>query len=293
MNSMNKLFWNEMEQRLSAVLQKEISIREIKTVYGGDINTTDIMITNEGKFFVKYNSFSTSDLFEKENNGLRLLQNRSRLKVPQPIVYGRIENLNFLVMEYIEKSAATAQTWQRLGEGIATLHRHTQPQFGLAEDNYIGSLPQQNRFAESWANFYAQRIMPLFEQAQQQGKCLVNDVKKAEMLCKKCNQLFPSEAPSLLHGDLWNGNIMACRGDEVAVYDPAVYYGFREMDIAMTLLFGGFDAVFYTHYNEVYQLEKGWQSRVHLCQLYPLLVHLILFGSAYYSRVINVLKQYQ
>lgn len=291
---MDKLLQAEIGQRLSIHLRKEISIRECKSVYGGDINTTHIIVTNEGKFFIKQSSFSTLDMFEKEYNGLCLLHLKSELKIPKPIVHGRIQNTNFLVMECLAKSVATKQTWQMLGEGLAALHRNTQPQFGLSEDNFIGQLHQPNQFTETWTGFYIeQRIMPLFEQAQQEGNCSVSDVKKAELLCKKFNQLFPSEVPALLHGDLWNGNTMACIDGKVAVYDPAIYYGLREMDMAMTLLFGGFDAIFYECYNECFPLQNGWQSRVDLCQLYPLLVHLILFGGTYYGRVKNILNKYQ
>lgn len=144
-----------------------------------------------------------------------------------------------------------------------------------------------------WPEFYAeQRIMPLIRQAFDQRKCTQADVQLAEQFCKKLSALIPNESPALLHGDLWSGNRMFTANGEAAVYDPAVYFGHREMDIAMTLLFGGFDDYFYTIYNDVYPLQQGWRQRVAICQLYPLLVHLILFGGHYYNSVKTIIRQY-
>ncbi len=135
--------------------------------------------------------------------------------------------------------------------------------------------------------------MPLLEQAAANNLCTVDDVKEAERIGSKLSSIFPDEPPALLHGDLWHGNVMACANNEAAIYDPAVYYGNREMDIAMSFLFGGFDKAFYHSYNDVYPLQKGWQQRLHLCQLYPLLVHLVLFGKGYYRRVKDILNEYK
>ncbi len=195
-------------------------------------------------------------------------------------------------MEHIPKGQPASNFWQQFGHGLAAMHKNTNEIFGLNEDNYIGTIPQPNKPANSWAAFYTQRIMHLMQMALVEKKCALNDVLLAEKLCAKFDALFPTEQPALLHGDLWSGNFMAGETGQPVIYDPAVYYGHREMDIAMTMLFGGFDKQFYTHYNEAYPLQPGWQQRVQLCQLYPLLVHLFLFGGHYYYSVMDIIKKY-
>jgi len=118
------------------------------------------------------------------------------------------------------------------------------------------------------------------------------DVTAAEKLCEKLNEVLPLEPPALLHGDLWSGNFMVTANGYAAIFDPAVYYGHREMDIGMTKLFGGFDQPFYDAYEEVYPLEKGWKQRLQLAQLYPILVHAILFGGHYIDKAKTILKYY-
>jgi fructosamine-3-kinase len=130
------------------------------------------------------------------------------------------------------------------------------------------------------------------QQVYRQQKCSAEDLKSAEKICSKFDSLFPPEPPALLHGDLWSGNFVANKNGDPVIYDPAVYYGHREMDIAMTLLFGGFDSSFYHYYNEAYPLPYLWKERIKLCQLYPLLVHLALFGGNYYGSVKNIITLY-
>ncbi len=291
---MNNTFIQDLPLHLSRLSGKDAKINSYRQVCGGDINTTYIIDTNEKKYFLKINNVNGSDMFQKEYNGLMLLRNKTRLKIPEPLGCVASEQNCYLIMECLEKDAPQTDTWKILGEGLAALHQCTQPQFGLEEDNYIGSLAQSNSLQNSWAEFYAaQQILPLFQKAFDNGYCTANDVKQAEMICTKLTDIFPKEPPALLHGDLWNGNIMACANNEAAIFDPAVYYGHREMDIAMTLLFDGFDLSFYHHYNNAYPLQNGWQNRTDLCQLYPLLVHLTLFGAGYYAQVKNVLRKYK
>ena len=232
-------------------------------------------------------------MFEKEFNGLQALQRADPIHIPQPILYGSFNSVIFLVLEYVGKGKPANNFWQQFAKGLAGIHRKTQLQFGFKENNYIGSLAQENELTNEWPEFYStQRIMPLINQVYSQNKCTKEDVLKAERLCNRFAELFPKEQPSLLHGDLWSGNFIANNNGEPVIYDPAVYFGYREMDIAMTLLFGGFDRSFYGYYNELFPLQKGWEQRISLCQLYPLLVHLVLFGGHYYYSVMNIIKSF-
>ena len=291
---MNASYLRHLQQQLSEELAQNIVITDSRQVFGGDVNTTYILTAGSNQYFLKCNHSARPDMFQKEYNGLQLLKSKSRLQIPVPLTYGQFNDTSYLVMECLNDTSFTPNTWQVLGEGIAGMHKQTQPQFGLNEDNYIGSLPQSNHLSETWAEFYAeQRILPLVKKVFDKALCTKVDIESAEAICRKLPSLFPGEPPALLHGDLWNGNVMACSDDKAAIYDPAVYYGHREMDIAMTLLFGGFNSAFYQHYQDVYPLQRGWQQRVALCQLYPLLFHLNLFGSGYYGRVKNVLDNYK
>lgn len=287
---MNREFLKEIERLLNAHLDKALTIIRCTQVYGGDINQSFIIETPSEKYFLKVNDNAAEDMFEKEFNGLDLLKEAACIDVPTPVLYGT----NFLVMECITKGNPRNDFWLGFANGLARLHKQTHHHFGLSENNYIASLPQPNNYCESWGEFYSIcRIMPLVKKTFDHDKFDKSDVNRIEKLYTKFDELFPAEKPSLLHGDLWSGNFMVNKNGFAIIYDPAVYYGHREMDIAMTLLFGGFDKTFYTHYNEIFPLEKNWQQRIELCQLYPLLVHLALFGGHYYHNVMDIAKKYK
>ncbi len=286
-------FSRQIEQALAAHFSQTVSVIQQQQVFGGDINQTYRLQTNIGPFFLKLNDGELNDIFEKEFNGLRLLHETKTIKIPEPILHGKIGNKIFLVTEFIEKGSASKTFWQTFAQQLANLHKHSNELFGLAENNYIGSLHQSNTYCETWSGFYAsQRILPLMQLAFSQNKCSKNDLAKAEKLCSRFAEVFPVEPPALIHGDLWSGNFMAGNKGEPVIFDPAVYYGNREMDIAMSLLFSGFSSNFYNYYHEVFPLQPGWKERINLCQLYPLLVHLILFGGHYYNSVIDIINSY-
>jgi fructosamine-3-kinase len=286
---MNREFLKSVAEQLNAHFNKTLIIESCKQVYGGDINQSFIIQTSEEKYFLKINGHAADDMFEKEFNGLNLLRKPACIDVPKPILYGG----NFIIMECITKENPCNDFWLKFAESLAALHKQTNLHFGLYENNYIGSLSQVNNYCKDWAPFYSTyRIMPLVKKAYDQNKFDKQDISLAEKLCSKFDELFPAEHPSLLYGDLWSGNFMVTENGLAIIYDPAVYYGHREMDIGMTLLFGGFDKKFYEYYNEIFPLGQGWQQRIDLCQLYPLLVHLVLFGGHYYYNAMDILKKY-
>ena len=285
--------FSEIAQQLSKHLNQSINITNYKQLFGGDINQTFHLQTNIGSFFIKINEDSLKDMFEKEFSGLQLLHQTKTIKIPEPVLYGSFNNQIFLVTEFVQTGNPLKNFWQTFAQQLADLHKHSNEKFGLITSNYIGSLTQQNNFCNNWSEFYAtQRILPLAQLAFNQNKFSKVDLLLTEKLCNRLDELFPKEKPSLIHGDLWSGNFMSDKNGMPVIYDPAVYFGNREMDIAMSLLFGGFGKRFYDYYNESFPLQHNWKERIELCQLYPLLVHLILFGSSYYNRVINIIRIY-
>lgn len=270
-----------------------ITISRCNQLHGGDINQA-YCLHGDKKYFLKVNdSERYPGMFAKEAAGLSELSGSCSLKVPGIIKYGTVRQQQYLLLEWIEGGNADSDTWENFGAGIARMHQRSQPYFGWKEDNYIGSLPQINRQHDSWPVFFTLcRIMPLVRLSFDKGSFTQTDVVHAEKVCQKLDQLFTTEPPSLLHGDLWSGNFMITDTGNVSIYDPAVYYGHREMDIGMTQLFGGFDEHFYQSYNDVYPLEHGWQGRLPLTQLYPLLVHAVLFGGHYIDAARAIIRNF-
>jgi fructosamine-3-kinase len=290
---MQKDFLIYLQQQLTQPSGEKVIILQYQQVYGGDINQTYVLTTPREKLFLKINTNSHPDMFRREFSGLQLLGSAKALTVPRPLLVGSFKENTFLLMENLKKGNPVKSFWKDFAEGLAKVHQKTSSFFGLNENNYIGNLHQSNNYCHTWAEFYAmQRILPLFRLALQQQKCTRQDLLMAEQICNKSGSIFPEESPSLLHGDLWSGNFMCVTGGVAAIYDPAVYYGHREMDIGMSLLFGGFDTSFYHYYHEIFPLENNWKERVPLCQLYPLLVHLLLFGGHYYYSVKEILQKF-
>ena len=268
------------------------AITKYQQVHGGDINHSYCLYTNDTRYFLKVNDANRyPGMFEKEARGLNRLAENFNARIPQVIKTGIAKQYQYLLLEWIEPGQPKEDSWERFGAALATMHQQQQSYFGWEEDNYIGSLVQRNTKHDQWHSFYTEcRIMPLVRTLFDNGSISRRDIATSEAFCKKTGLLFFHEPPALLHGDLWSGNYMITSTGETAIYDPAVYYGHREIDIGMTKLFGGFDQRFYDAYNEVYPLEKGWLERLPLSQLYPLLVHAILFGGHYTIRAIEIMK---
>ena len=272
---------------LSGVIEKVIPIS------GGSINKTYELKGNQQSFFVKVNDLNKfPGMFDKEVLGLNLLRKSSPIIVPEVILKGAFEQQAFLVLEYIESSEPSKKYWENFGESLAILHSNTQLEFGLEYNNYNGSLIQVNNQAEDWVNFFIQnRLIEQQRQARNNGRLDKQLSDMLDRLYSKLDSFFPIEKPALLHGDLWSGNYLVKDGNPCFM-DPAVYYGHREVDLAMSLLFGGFDKKMYQAYDAQFPLEKGWEKRVDVLNLYPLMVHVNLFGASYAQRVKSILKHY-
>jgi fructosamine-3-kinase len=243
--------------------------------------------------FLKWAHGSTpAGLFTAEARGLRAL--RACGAAPVPEVLG-VDGDRWLLLDWLEPAAAPAEAWASFGAALAALHRAAAKGWGWPRDNFIGSLPQANEPVDDWARFWAdRRLAPQLERALAAGRLDRSDQRRFEaLLATLPERLRPAagaDGPSLLHGDLWSGNAHACTAG-VALVDPAVYRGHREVDLAMADLFGGFPAAFWEAYQEAWPLQPDALARRPIYQLYYLLVHVNLFGSGYVDRTRMALRE--
>ncbi len=279
---------------LTRMTGTKADIRQLKPVGGGCINDAQKAKTGTGTFFIKSNSASEyPGMLSAEARGLELLRTAGAIHVPEVIGLHTAEGRDYLVLEWLEPARRSKDFFQAFGHGLATQHRCTHETFGLDHDNYIGSLPQCNESLNDGIRFLVEeRIRKQALLALAGSRLDASLMKRIDKLIDRLPGLVPGESPALLHGDLWSGNFMTGPDGAAWLIDPAVYYGFRETDIAMTLLFGGFDDPFYNGYNEAFPLLPGWKERVGIHQLYPLLVHVNLFGGGYAGQVSAVLDGY-
>jgi fructosamine-3-kinase len=232
-------------------------------------------------------------MFEKEAAGLHLIASTGEIRVPTVIFHGQAGDDICLVLEYIHSAPRKASFWSNFGRSLARMHRHSSEYFGLGHDNYMGAIPQSNRRHQTWNEFFIQeRLEPMVRMARNDGFLIRDDISAFERLYRKLPDIFPVEPPALIHGDLWTGNHMVDDLGNACLIDPAVYYGHREMDIAMSRLFGSFTVEFYEAYHSEYPLEKEWRERVEVCNLYPLLVHVNLFGEGYLESVERIVRRF-
>ncbi|MEW5887651.1 MAG: fructosamine kinase family protein [Pseudomonadota bacterium] len=251
---------------------------------GGCISRALVLEGDGQRYFVKLNDADKLPLFEAEMDGLAALAANGALRVPRAIACGAASGRAFLVLEYLELSAVTErEAAVRFGQALAQLHRQRAERFGWHSDNFIGATLQANAVHANWPFFFAyRRLAPQLELAARRGaeRTLVS---RGEKLVEKLAALFVDHrpAPSLLHGDLWHGNAALLPDGTPVVFDPAVYYGDREADLAMSELFGGFPNAFYAAYREAWPLPSGYEQRKTLYNLYHILNHYNLFGAAY------------
>lgn len=282
------------EQVLFKTLGPLAQLKSASLIAAGNHNQGIRLETSEGVFFLKLNFDHERKILAKEAEGLQKLRKSTFLKIPQTFGHGRIEDYNYLLSEFIPSSRQQLDYWENLGLGLAQLHLNTAKKFGLSSDNYIASLPQKNHQFDNWLDFFIeQRLEPMLGMAYFDRLIPLDFLKKFQTIYPKLDSIFPKEKPVLLHGDLWSGNVI-CDGDgQPCLIDPAIYYGHREMDLAFSRLFGGFDSRFYEAYDSINPLEPDFESRMGIYNLYPLLVHLNMFGTAYLPGIEKIVKRFQ
>ncbi len=276
------------------VIGKRPAVKNIRYQGGGCINNSAIIDTSEGPYFIKFNSRTPANMFEKEYRGLKLLRTTD-IHVPESYGFGEIDNVQFILLEAVKSSSQEAGFWNDFGSRLARLHKNNiAPFFGLDYDNYIGRLPQVNNKENRWVDFFINNRLEyqlrLALESRLVNHSLVDQFRK---FYKLLPGLLPDEKPSLLHGDLWAGNFMTGSDGYVILIDPAVYYGNREAELSFTKMFGGFDETFYSSYNDEWPLEKNFEDRVDIYNLYPALVHLNLFGTSYLPAITRLIDRYR
>ncbi|MBX5461388.1 MAG: fructosamine kinase family protein [Steroidobacteraceae bacterium] len=273
----------EIAVRLGQALRRVVDPRPRSSVHGGCINDSYRWESRSGPLFVKVAGADRLSMFEAEAEGLRELADAGAVRVPRVLAVGCEADRAFLALEWIDLGASSSRTAARLGEQLAQLHRKTAAQFGWRRDNTIGSTPQINTPASDWPTFLRdQRLRYQLDLARRSG-APARLLERGARLLERIGDFFADHRPepSLLHGDLWGGNFAADASGVPVLFDPAVYYGDREADIAMTRLFGGFPASFYAAYESVWPLSSSARERTDLYNLYHVLNHFNLFGGGY------------
>lgn len=262
---------------------------------GGSINKTFKLLANNRTLFCKVNSATNfPHLFKTEAAGLQLLNHAGPLRTPKVIGLLETHSFQILLLEWIERSTPNHTFWKSFGEGLAALHSHTQSLLGLETDNFMGSIPQKNKSATDWPTFFIQnRLEPLVQQCHSQQLLTTHHLLSFQKLYTYIPGIFNEQSPALLHGDLWSGNYLCAVDKQPVLIDPATYYGHPSIDLAMTTLFGGFDKAFYEAYHYHTPLPTNYKEQWKVCNLYPLLIHLLLFGKSYLSSIESTLSDFQ
>jgi len=284
------------QSRIEAALGARVV--ECRPVSGGDINESYRIELSDGRrAFVKTNLTAPKGMFPAEAQGLEWLREGHAIRIPEVYAVCRDDATGqaaYLVIEWLEPGPAVGNFGEILGRRLAALHSSGAPNFGFRASNFIGSLSQDNRIEADWCEFlWRRRLEPQIRRAVLAGKLDATTERKFEKLRLKLPELFSTaEPPARLHGDLWSGNLHTDEAGLPCLIDPAVHGGHREMDLGMMRLFGGFESRVFDAYAESYPLAFGYKDRILLTQLYPLLVHVNLFGGGYAESVKKALGHY-
>ncbi|HSN39516.1 MAG TPA: fructosamine kinase family protein [Burkholderiales bacterium] len=285
--------WGDISESISSATGAIFRIEQNSAAGGGGINAAHRIDGCGRSYFVKVNSADKADMFAAEAEGLREIAASATVRVPQPVCLGANRAASWLVMEHIALGRARSGGMRELGRQLAALHRVTGGAFGWRRDNTIGSTPQINAQSGNWMAFWRERRLGFQLRRATANGYRGRLQRDGEALLEKLPAFFAAHRPqpALVHGDLWSGNTGFDEAGNPVIFDPAVYYGDRETDLAMTELFGGFSADFHAAYREAYPLDTGYELRKTLYNLYHVLNHLNLFGGGYLGRAERMIGQ--
>lgn len=283
-------FWSALAERVSQVSGRRFVAREREAIGGGCIHAAFRLGDGQVSYFVKLNDALAADMFAAEADGLAALAQAGAVRVPRPVCHGVLGARAFLVLEWLPLAAPGPEAGARLGEALAQLHGQRGAYFGWQRDNFLGATPQPNAAAADWVDFFGRQRLGF--QLERATRRLPRLAEPGARLIEALPRFFAGYGPhaSLLHGDLWGGN-WAAVGAEPVIFDPAVYYGDREADLAMTELFGGFGAHFYAAYRAAWPLDAGYPLRRDLYNLYHVLNHFNLFGGSYGAQAERMMRR--
>ena len=282
--------WRDVERSIREAAGASFTLESRCAVGGGCINECFQVRGGGRTYFVKLNHPEKAEMFSAEAAGLREIARTRTVRVPEAVCHGASHAACWLVLEFLDLQSGGTASMRELGRRLAALHRVTARHYGWTRDNTIGATPQANTPTNDWATFWREhRIGFQLRLATSNGHQLAGGEHLMERLPAFFSGYQP--APSLLHGDLWSGNAAETGTGEPVVFDPAIYYGDREADLAMTELFGGFPAAFYEAYRSEYPLDAGYAGRKPLYNLYHVLNHLNLFGGGYREQAERLIRQ--
>ena len=281
--------WATINRHIGKVTGQAFAAHDVQTVGGGCINSAYTLSDTSRTFFVKLNHASRLDMFEAEAAGLNNILRSHSIHVPAPLCQGIAADEAYLVLEYLPLGGRC--NGRQLGRELAQMHRSQRDHFGWHRDNSIGTTPQINTDEDDWACFWQRHRLAYQLQLAARNGAHIDP--QSEQLLMRVPEFFSDyrPRPSLLHGDLWSGNVAFSKTGQPVIFDPAVYYGDRETDLAMSELFGGFSPDFYAAYKEAWPLDPGYTTRKTLYNLYHILNHFNLFGGGYFEQARRMIAQ--
>ena len=284
--------WQPIVEHIEQSTGEIFSVERQQSLAGGSINAAFLLTAdNAQSYFVKTNRCGQMAMFEAEAQGLQAIASSETIRVPGVVCYGENQFNSYIVLEYLDMAGRANQ--QMLGEQLAAMHRCSAKQYGWFRDNTIGATLQPNDWTEKWLDFWRKHRLGFQLQLAAQKGYGGELQKLGETLLQVMPKLFAGREirPSMLHGDLWGGNVAGLKDASPVIFDPAFYYGDRETDLAMTYVFGGFDPAFYASYQNAYPLDEGFAVRKTFYNIYHIINHLNLFGGGYREQAISMMKQ--